>query len=92
MAGIMDKIKGLLGGSKGGDGGKGGLNVDALKEKAGDVKDKVDELVDKAGEKVPDKVKDTYEKVSDKVESIIPGGDDDAPAEGDAPAGGTPTA
>ncbi len=70
MAGILDKIKGMF--SKG--------NQAEMKAKAGDVKDKVDDLVHKAGEKVPDKVKETYEKVSDKVESVIPGHKDDAEA------------
>ncbi len=86
MAGILDKIKGMLGGKKpaGGAAGEGGHSaMDTIKEKAGDVKDKVDDLVDKAGEKMPDKVKDAYHKVSDKVEDVIPGGDDDA-ADGDA--------
>jgi len=83
MAGIIDTIKGMFGGAK--DGAGGGMNVDTIKEKAGEVKDKVDELVDKAGEKVPDKVKETYEKVSDKVESVIPGKHGDAPAAGDPP-------
>ena len=75
MAGVIDKIKGMLGGrSKPGVGGEGQTSaITTLKEKAGDVKDKVDVLVDKVGEKVPDKVKDAYEKVSDKVEDLIPG-------------------
>lgn len=73
MAGIMDKIKGLLGGKKADGAAGGGSAVATIKEKAGEVKDKVDDLVEKAGEKVPDKVKDVYEKVSDKVEDIIPG-------------------
>lgn len=73
MAGFMDKIKGLLGGKKAGGATGGPSAVDTIKEKAGEVKDKVDELVEKAGEKMPDKVKETYEKVSDKVEQIIPG-------------------
>jgi gas vesicle protein len=87
MAGILDKIKGMFGGAK--SSGDGGMSMDTIKEKAGEVKDKVDDLVEKAGEKVPDKVKDTYEKVSDKVESIIPGKDDAPAAEtegGSAPA------
>ncbi|NNE12086.1 MAG: hypothetical protein HKN41_07565 [Ilumatobacter sp.] len=75
MAGILDKIKGMLGGGKSAD-GAGGSVLDGLKDKAGDVKDKVDDLVDKAGDKVPDKVKDTYDQVSDKVEDVIPGDDD----------------
>lgn len=92
MASILDKIKGMFGGSKG-DGAQGGkVDMDTIKEKAGEVKDKVDDLVEKVGEKVPDKVKDAYGKVSDKVESVIPGkhGSDDA---GDTPAAGeTPAA
>ena len=82
MAGVIDKIKGMLGGrSKPGVGGEGQASaITTLKEKAGDVKDKVDVLVDKVGEKVPPKVKDAYEKVSDKVEEMIPGRKDaDAP-------------
>ncbi len=81
MAGFIDKIKGMLGGkSKPGAAGEGSSTIDTLKEKAGDVKDKVDVLVDKVGEKVPPKVKDVYEKVSDKVEDMIPGKKDtDAP-------------
>ena len=63
MAGILDKIKGMF--SKG--------NQAEMKAKAGEVKDKVDDIVHKAGDKVPDKVKETFEKVSDKVEGIIPG-------------------
>ena len=83
MAGILDKIKGMFAGAKDKATAEGG-GLDALKDKAGDLKDKVDDLVDKAGEKVPDQVKDTYEKVSDKVEDIIPGGDDSESAdEGD---------
>jgi hypothetical protein len=75
MAGILDKIKGMFGGAKSDADGttKVASSMDSLKDKAGDVKDKVDDLVHKAGEKVPDKVKETYEKVSDKVEGIIPG-------------------
>lgn len=91
MAGILDKIKAMFGGakSKAGD-GAGTSKMDVVKEKAGDIKDKVDEMVDKVGEKVPDKVKDAYEKVSDKVESVIPGdrdrdGDEGATAEVPAP-------
>ena len=88
VAGLLDKIKGLLGGgkSKTGTPGEGGGNtMGTLKEKAGDVKDKVDDLVDKVGEKVPPKVKDAYEKVSDKVEDLIPGKkDDDASTGADA--------
>jgi hypothetical protein len=82
MAGIIDKIKGMLGGKKapaatsGQAAPMGASKMDALKDKAGDVKDKVDVMVDKAGDKIPDKVKDTYEKVSDKVEGIIPGDKD----------------
>jgi hypothetical protein len=74
MASFMDKIKGLLGGKKtSGEAGSGGSTVDTIKEQAGGVKDKVDELVDQADGKVPAKVSETYEKVSDKVEQIIPG-------------------
>ena len=87
MAGILDKIKGMFGGAK--SSGDGGMSIDTIKEKAGEVKDKVDDLVDKAGDKVPDKVKDTFEKVSDKVESIIPGKDDAEPA-GEAEGGSAP--
>jgi uncharacterized protein YjbJ (UPF0337 family) len=82
VAGIIDKIKGMLGGRpKPGVGGEAQPSaITTLKEKAGDVKDKVDVLVDKVGEKVPPKVKDAYEKVSDKVEEMIPGRKDaDAP-------------
>jgi hypothetical protein len=81
VAGFIDKIKGMLGGkSTPGTAGEGASTIDTLKEKAGDVKDKVDVLVDKVGEKVPPKVKDVYEKVSDKVEDMIPGKKDaDAP-------------
>jgi hypothetical protein len=94
VAGIIDKIKGMLGGTpKPGVGGEAQPSaITTLKEKAGDVKDKVDVLVDKVGEKVPDKVKDAYEKVSDKVEDLIPGKKDadtadvsDAAAAPDAP-------
>ena len=88
MAGFMDKIKDMFGGSKdaatatgGAATGKSASSMDAIKEKAGAVKDQVDVLVDKAGEKMPPKVKDTFEKVSDKVESIIPGKKDDDAAE-----------
>ncbi|HUF99241.1 MAG TPA: hypothetical protein VMM60_14010 [Ilumatobacter sp.] len=78
MASFLDKIKGMFLGKKGAAGtggaaGKGAKPMDVIKEKAGAVKDHVDELVDKAGEKMPPKVKDTFEKVSDKVESVIPG-------------------
>ena len=79
MAGILDKIKGMLGGKKSATGdtkAAGDSGMDTVKEKAGEIKDKVDDLVEKAGDKVPDKVKDTYEKVSDKVEDIIPGDKD----------------
>jgi len=76
MAGILDRIKGMFGAGKGdaeaGDADTGNT-VDHLKEQAGELKDKVDDLVEKVGDKVPDKVKETYEKVSDKVEDIIPG-------------------
>jgi len=85
MAGILDKIKGMLGGNKAtGEAGAGASKMDAVKDKAGDIKDKVDDIVDKAGEKVPDQVKDAYEKVSDKVEDMIPGHkDDDDATEGE---------
>jgi hypothetical protein len=73
MPGLLDKIKGLLGGKSQPGAGAGAKPLETLKGKAGDVKDKVDELVDKVGEKVPPKVKDAYEKVSDKVEDLIPG-------------------
>jgi hypothetical protein len=77
MAGFMDKIKGMFGGSKGEAGtSTSSPKVESLKETAGKVKDQVDVLVDKAGEKMPDKVKETFEKVSDKVEKIIPGNKD----------------
>ncbi|MDW3215515.1 MAG: hypothetical protein R8G01_16065 [Ilumatobacteraceae bacterium] len=75
MAGILDKIKGMFAGAKDKATAEGG-GLDALKDKAGDIKDKVDDLVDKAGDKVPDQVKDGYDKVSDKVEDIIPGDSD----------------
>ena len=88
MAGILDKIKGMFGGKKAAPAAgaaEGSSAMGTMKEKAGEVKDKVDDLLEKVGEKVPDKVKDAYEKVSDKVEDIIPGHKDhDASAEGGA--------
>ena len=74
MAGFLDKAKGMLGGSKSGDSGSGGL--DDLKEQAGAAKDQADDLVEQHGDKAPDGVKETYDSVSDKVEGIIPGDDD----------------
>lgn len=81
MAGLLDKIKGMLGGAQ-----SKAPDADTIKAKAGEAKAKVDELVDKAGDKVPTKVKDLYEKVSDKVDDLIPGGDDEdvTDAAGDA--------
>jgi gas vesicle protein len=82
MAGILDKIKGMFGGKKAeadpaaATADAGDSKLDDIKETAGEVKDKVDDLVEKAGDKVPDQVKDAYEKVSDKVEDIIPGDKD----------------
>lgn len=78
MASFLDKIKGMFAGKKNagattGAATKSGSSMDAMKQKAGNVKDQVDSLVDKAGDKVPAKVKGTFGKVSDKVEAIIPG-------------------
>lgn len=96
MAGVLDTIKGWFGGRKNATGAAGDDRgaADALKDTAGDVKDKVDDLVDRAGDKVPDKVKDVYDKVSDKVEEIIPGSDarDDGPGVDTAGAADTPGA
>ena len=75
MAGILDKIKGMFAGAKDKATAEGG-GLDALKDKAGDIKDKVDDLVEKAGDKMPGQAKDTYEQVSDKVEDVIPGDSD----------------
>jgi hypothetical protein len=75
MAGILDKIKGMFAGAKDKATAEGG-GIDTIKDKAGDLKDKVEELVDKAGDKMPDKVKDTFDKGSDKVEEAIPGDSD----------------
>jgi hypothetical protein len=79
MAGFLDKIKGMFGGKKAADEGAaddGDSKIDDIKETAGEVKDKVDDLVEKAGDKIPDQVKDVYDTVSDKVEDIIPGDKD----------------
>ena len=87
MPEIVDKVKGMF--SK--------ENADKAKEKAGDLKVKVDGLVDKAGEKMPDKVKQTYGKVSDKVGDLLPAKDDHASTTdetvtpGDAPDGSVET-
>jgi gas vesicle protein len=82
MAGVLDKIKGMFGGKKAatGEAADGG-GMDTVKEKAGEIKDKVDDLVEKVGDKVPEQVKEAYEKVSDKIEDIIPGGDKPGDAE-----------
>ena len=83
MAGILDKIKGMFGGKKAAPdtaapatANDGDSKMDGVKEKAGEIKDKVDDLVEKAGDKVPDPIKDVVEKVSDKIEDIIPGDKD----------------
>lgn len=75
MAGILDKIKGMFAGAKDKATAEGG-GLDAIKDKAGDIKDKVDDLVGKAGDKVPEQAKDSYDSVSDKVEEVIPGDSD----------------
>jgi X-X-X-Leu-X-X-Gly heptad repeat protein len=64
MAGILDKIKGMFAGAKDKATAEGG-GLDTLKDKAGDLKDKVEELVDKAGDKVPDKVEEAVPGDSD---------------------------
>ena len=79
MAGFLDKIKGMLGGKKAdadSAADAGDSTIDDIKETAGEVKDKTDDLVESAGDKVPDQVKDTYDKVSDQAEEIIPGDSD----------------
>jgi hypothetical protein len=92
MAGILDKIKGMFAKQPAADGapGAGGGAMSTIKEKAGEVKekipepvkeayekvaDKVEEIGGKIGEKMPEPVKNAYEKVSDKIEDILPGGD-----------------
>ncbi len=74
MAGILDKIKGMFGGSKSDSASGGGL--DDVKDQAGAVKDQVDDLVEQHGDKIPDSVEGAYDKVSDQAEKIIPGDDD----------------
>jgi uncharacterized protein YjbJ (UPF0337 family) len=75
MAGMLDKLKETFGKAKTkASEVANSESIDSIKGKAGD-------LADKVGEKMPDKVKETYGKVSDKVSEIIPGGDDDAPAD-----------
>jgi methyl-accepting chemotaxis protein len=92
MAGFLDKIKGMFAKKPAADGtgGAGGGAMSTIKEKAGEVKekipepvkeayekvaDKVEEIGDKIGEKMPEPVKNAYEKVSDKIEDMMPGGD-----------------
>ncbi len=67
--GFMDKIKDVLGK------GKESVSVDSVKDTAGSVKDKADDLVEEHGDKIPDAVEGAYDKASDAAEKVIPGED-----------------
>ncbi len=67
--GIFDKLKGMMGK------GKESLDVDKVKDAAGDLKDKADDLVDEHSDKIPDAVEGVYNKASDAAEKVVPGDD-----------------
>jgi len=67
--GILDKVKDMFGK------GKESVSVDSLKDTAGSVKDKADDLVEEHGDKIPDAVENVYDKASDAAEKVIPGDD-----------------
>ena len=77
--GLLDKVKDMMG--KGTD----SVNLDKVKDTAGRVKDKADDLVDQHGDKLPEGARKSYEKASDAAEETIPGADAAAAPSADAP-------
>jgi hypothetical protein len=66
--GLFDKAKDMVGKGK-------SLDVDKLKETAGQVKEKADAVVDQHADKIPDSVKGAYDKASDSAEKVLPAED-----------------